>query len=100
MPNATLAIQVLPLGATETIAAVNAAIAVIRESGVTYEVGPLETTLEGDDARELLDVAARAHAAALSAGANAVQSNVRLLERPGRLMTMREKTAPFREAGA
>ena len=96
MPRATLAIQVLPLEAADALAAVNAAIAVIRESGVAYQVGPMETTLEGEVLQELVGVAVRAHGAALEAGAGAVQSNIRLLERSAGLMSMREKTRPFR----
>ena len=46
MANATLAIQVLPLECDDPINAVNAAIAVIRDSGVVHEVGGMETTLE------------------------------------------------------
>ncbi|MBM4436190.1 MAG: thiamine-binding protein [Actinobacteria bacterium] len=96
MPRATLAIQVLPLRALDALAAVNAAIAVVQASGVRHEVGPMETTLEGENAAELLDVAARAHAAPLSAGAEAVQSNIRLLEQPAGLMSTQAKVAPFR----
>ena len=97
MPRATLAIQVLPLEAPDALAAVNAAIGAIRQSGVAYEVGPLETTLEGDGLEELVEVALRAHRAAIEAGAGAVQSNIRLLERPTGLASMREKVARFRE---
>ncbi len=95
MTNATLAIQVLPLECDDPINAVNAAIAVIRDSGVVYEVGGMETTLEGDDVDRLLELAAAAHRAALKTS-SAVQSNIRLLERPSGLMTIGEKTAPFR----
>ena len=48
MPRATLALQVLPLNAPDALAAVDAAIDVIRDSGVSHEVGPMETTIEGD----------------------------------------------------
>ncbi len=96
MPRATLAIQVVPLCAGDTRPFVDAAIARIQASGVDYEVGPLETTLEGGDAAELLRIAADAHRAALAQGAAAVQSNIRLLERPAGFVGMRERVAPFR----
>ena len=96
MPRATLAIQVLPLQREGGLAAVNAAIDVIHRSGVAYEVGPLETVMEGDDARTLAGIALRAHSAALEASASLVQSNIRLLESPDGLLSMNEKTASFR----
>ncbi|MDI6871091.1 MAG: thiamine-binding protein [Bacillota bacterium] len=43
-------------------AAVDRAIAVVAASGVKYEVGPFETTMEGD-LKELLEIVYRAQAA-------------------------------------
>jgi uncharacterized protein YqgV (UPF0045/DUF77 family) len=97
MPKASLAIQVMPLQSDDALKAVNAAIAAIESSGVVYEVGPMETALEGDDVGQLVEVAIAAHSAAL-ASSGAVQSNIRLLERPAGVMTMNEKTTPFRAA--
>ena len=97
MPKASLAIQVMPLQSDEPLEAVNAAIAAIKESGVVHEVGPMETALEGDDLNQLVEVAVAAHRAAL-ATSGAVQSNIRLLESRAGVMTMGEKTAPFRSA--
>ena len=97
MPKASLAIQVMPLQSDDALEAVNAAIAAIRSSGVVHEVGPMETALEGDDLNQLVEAAIAAHRAAL-ATSGAVQSNIRLLERPAGVMTMTEKTGPFRAA--
>ena len=96
MVRATLALQVMPLGVRDPIAAVDAAIAAIRASGVAFEVGPMETTLEGPSLDELVAVARNAHRAALATGAEGVQTNLRMLERPDGLQTMRSKTQPFR----
>ena len=96
MVRATLALQVMPLGARDPLAAVDAAIGVIRASGVAFEVGPMETTPEGPSLDDLVAIARRAHRAALAAGAEAVQTNLRMLERPDGLQTMRAKTQPFR----
>ncbi len=48
--NVNLAIQVLPLGITkkEAYAIVDKAIACIADSGLTYEVCPFETVIEGE----------------------------------------------------
>ena len=75
-------IQVLPSppGSPEQrYAHVDAAIAVIQESGVAYEVGPLGTWLEGEP--DVLWPLVRAvHEATLRAGAASVVSIVKVAE--------------------
>ena len=96
MPRATLGIQVQSLEGCDDLEPINAAIAHIQAAGLEYEVGSLETTIEGDDAAELMQVAIGAHRAAVAKGPDAIQTNIRLLERPTGLQTMRERVAPFR----
>lgn len=100
MPRATLAIQVQSLAGCDDLEPINAAIELIQAAGFEYEVGSLETTIEGDDAGELMQVAVDAHRAAIAKGADAIQSNIRLLERPSGLDTMRERVAPYRKQAA
>lgn len=100
MPRATLAIQVQSLAGCDDLEPINAAIELIQAAGFDYEVGSLETTIEGDDAGELMQVAVDAHRAAIAKGADAIQSNIRLLERPTGLQTMRERVAPYRKRTA
>lgn len=45
--NISTQIQFIPLHATEPMAEVDAAIALIQDSGLTYEVGPFGTSVEG-----------------------------------------------------
>ncbi|MBN1190868.1 MAG: thiamine-binding protein [Dehalococcoidales bacterium] len=72
-------VQVLPL--TEDVyPVVDKAISVIRASGVKYEVGPLETTLEGDDLDRLLEVAKSAHLACFEAGAGRVVTIIKIAD--------------------
>ncbi len=96
MIRATLAIQVLPLDADRAVDAVDAALVTILGSGVEHEIGAMETTLEGDSLAELLETAHRAHRAALETAGGPVQTNIRMLESPHGILTMREKTTPFR----
>jgi uncharacterized protein (TIGR00106 family) len=72
-------VQVLPLVA-DPYPVVDRAIAAIRASGVAYEVGPLETTLEGEDLDELLEVARAAHRACFAAGAQRVVTIIKIAE--------------------
>jgi uncharacterized protein (TIGR00106 family) len=72
-------VQVLPL-VDDVYPIVDKAIEVIRASGVKHEVGPLETTLEGDDLDQLLKVAKSAHRACFVAGAGKVVTIVKIVE--------------------
>ena len=73
-----VAIEVLPLH-PDPYPIVDEAIKVIQESGVKYEVGPMETTLEGD-LDELLDVVKAAHKACFVEGVEQVVTIVKIGE--------------------
>lgn len=94
-PNRTVnvAVQVLPL-VEDVFPVVDRAIAVIAASGVHYEVGPLETVLEGPLDR-LLEVAKAAHLACFEAGAGQVVTIIKIGDRAGGT-TIQEKTAKYR----
>jgi uncharacterized protein YqgV (UPF0045/DUF77 family) len=72
-------VQVLPL-VEDVYHVVDTALAGIQASGVTYEVGPLETTLEGDDLDELIEVAKAAHRACFAAGAGRVVTIIKIAD--------------------
>ncbi len=74
-----VAVQVLPM-VQDAFRLVDKAIEAIHASGVKYEVGPLETTLEGDDLDQLLDVAKAAHRACFEAGAGAVVTIIKIAD--------------------
>ena len=74
-----VSVQVLPL-AEDAYPIVDKAIAAIQASGVKYEVGPLETTLEGDDQDQLLEVAKAAHRACFEAGAGRVVTIIKIAD--------------------
>lgn len=71
-----VAVQVLPL-VEDAFPIVDRAIAVIAESGVQYEVGAMETVMQGNLDR-LLEVAKAAHLACLRAGANQVVTIIKI----------------------
>lgn len=72
-------VQVLPLH-DDVYSIVDAAIKVIHDSGVKYEVGPLETTMEGDDLDQLIDIAKAAHRACFQAGAGKVVTIIKIAD--------------------
>jgi len=72
-------VQVLPM-VDDVYPVVDKAIEAIQASGLKYEVGPLETTLEGDDLDKLLEVAKSAHRACFKAGANKVVTIIKIAD--------------------
>ena len=73
-----VSVQVLPL-VEDVYPVVDKAIEAIQASGVTYEVGPLETTMEGD-LDTLLEVAKAAHLACFEAGAGKVVTFIKIAD--------------------
>ncbi|MGD8759029.1 MAG: MTH1187 family thiamine-binding protein [Anaerolineales bacterium] len=88
-----VAIQVLPM-AEELFPVVDRAIEVIASSGVKYEVGPMETVMEGELDR-LLEVAKAAHLACFEAGADRVVTIIKIGDRREGT-TIDEKVAKYR----
>jgi uncharacterized protein (TIGR00106 family) len=74
-----VSVQVLPL-LEDAFPIVDKAIEAIRDSGVKYEGGPLETTLEGDDLDRLIEVAKLAHRACFKAGAGKVVTIIKIAD--------------------
>ncbi len=71
-----VSVQVLPL-VEDVYPVVDRAIEVIAASGVKYEVGPMETVMEGP-LDKLLDVAKAAHRACFEAGAARVVTIIKI----------------------
>ena len=74
-----VSVQVLPL-VENVYDVVDKAIETIQASGVKYEVGPMETTMEGDSLDKLLDVAKAAHLACFKAGAGRVVTIIKIAD--------------------
>ena len=79
----------------DTIAIIDKVIAIVKKSGVTYEVGPMETTMEGDlDA--LFAIVRKAQDVAMKAGAVQIFTNVKILYNPKGVMTIEQKVTKHR----
>ena len=99
--NASIAIQVLPKVSTdeETVRIVDEAIAYIKSFGLHSEVGPFETTIEGENYDELMDIARECLKIAVRSGAPKVSAYIKAVYRPeGEILTIRQKTGKYREA--
>ena len=89
-----VSIQVLPLH-PDPYPIVDGAIHEIQSAGVKYEVGPMETTMEGDlDA--LLEVVKAAHRACFVDGVEHVVTVVKIGEKVGG-SSMEEKVSKYRK---
>ena len=98
--NASIAIQVLPKVATneETVRIVDEAIAYIKSFGLHTEVGPFETTIEGDDYDQLMDIVKECQHVAVRAGAKKVSAYVKVVYRPeGEILSIDQKIGKYKK---
>ena len=91
---ASIAIQVLPDAANdeELIRIVDEVIAYIKSTGLHCHVGPFETTIEGEDYDQLMDIIKECQKVAVKAGAKSVSAYVKINYRPeGDVLTIEKK---------
>jgi uncharacterized protein YqgV (UPF0045/DUF77 family) len=96
-PTASIAFQVLPNASSDKrmIAIIDEVIGLIKKSGVHYEVGPMETTMEGD-LDTLFAIVQAAQDICIKKGAASVFSNIKILYNPKGVMTIEEKVTKHR----
>jgi uncharacterized protein (TIGR00106 family) len=95
MSDITVSFEVIPL-CDDPYPVVDKAIEVVERSGVKYEVGPHETTMEGD-LDWLLDIVKAGHRACFDAGAERVVTFVKIVDAVGGT-TIAEKVAKYRRS--
>lgn len=82
MATVTAGIQVLPNGKDgHTDGVLSEIVEVIKESGLTYEVGPMETVVEGE-LDSVFEVIKTANKKSVELGAEEVQSTIKVHYRP------------------
>ncbi|WP_102271706.1 thiamine-binding protein [Cytobacillus massiliigabonensis] len=96
MANALVSIQIIPKtkNGEDVIPYVDEAIRVIDESGVKYEVHPLETTMEGE-LEHLLKIIAEMNEKMIEKGSRNVISQVKILYQPSGI-EMNDLTEKYR----
>ncbi|MCJ8008466.1 MTH1187 family thiamine-binding protein [Lederbergia wuyishanensis] len=95
MANSLISIQIIPKtkNGESVIPYVDEAIKVIDESGVKYEVHPLETTMEGE-LTELMNIIEKMNARMIEMGSSNVISQVKILYQPSGI-TMNQLTEKY-----
>ena len=95
MANINLSLQIIPVVPEEQVYdVVDKVIAYIAQTGVKYEVGAMETTMEGE-LSQLLEVVKKAQAICVEEGASRVLSVVKIDYKP-QGVTMDEKIYQYR----
>ncbi|UWG95803.1 thiamine-binding protein [Dehalobacter sp. DCM] len=95
MAKITMAFQVIPkVEESKIYPVVDEAIKVVQQSGLTYEVGPMETAIEGEP-DEIWRVIKEAMEACIQAGASRVMTNVKIDYVP-QGSTISEKISKYR----
>ena len=96
--SASIAIQVLPKVETDEqiVRIVDEVIAYIQSTGLTYQVGAFETTIEGESYEELMDIAKECLKVAIHSGAPKVSAYIKAVYRPeGDILTIEQKTSKY-----
>lgn len=96
--SASIAIQVLPEAPDdqELCRIVDEVIAYLAGTGLRYEVGPFETTLEGESYDQLMEIAKECQHVAVRAGAPKVSAYIKVVYRPeGEVLTIDQKIGKY-----
>ena len=91
---ASAAIQVLPatLDDEEVVRIVDEVIAYLKSTGLSCYVGPFETTIEGDDYDQIMDVLKECQHIAIKAGAPKVSAYIKVEWKPeGEILSIDRK---------
>jgi uncharacterized protein (TIGR00106 family) len=94
MSSITVSFQVIPV-CDDPYPVVDKAIQVVQHSGVKYEVGPHETTMEGE-LDQLLEIVKAGHRACFEAGVQRVITFVKIVDAEGGT-TIADKVAKYRK---
>ena len=97
---ASVAIQVLPSVQSEDddIRIVDEVIAYIDSTGLNYFVGPCETSIEGDDYDQLMEIVKNCQIVACKAGCGAVNTYVKITYKPeGDVLSIAKKTDKYHQ---
>ena len=97
--SASIALQVLPKAENdkELCRMVDEVIAYIKSTGLKYEVGHFETTIEGDDYDQLMDIVKECQHVAIKAGAPQVSAYVKVVYNPEeQILTIDDKIGKYR----
>ena len=96
--SASIAIQVLPKVETdgEVVRIVDDVISYIQSTGLNYQVGAFETTIEGESYEELMDIAKECLKVAVRSGVPKVSAYIKAVYRPdGDILTIEQKTSKY-----
>lgn len=94
----SIAIQILPKVDTdaEVCRIVDDVIAYIQSTGLTYQVGPFETTIEGENYEQLMDVVRECLKVAVRSGAPKVSAYIKAVYCPeGEILSIRQKIGKY-----
>ena len=94
--NASVAIQVVPkVDTPNLLRIVDAVISYIASTGLKYDVGAFETTIEGDYDK-LMEIVKNCQLICIKEGAPSVMSYVKISYSPNGVLTIGEKTDKHR----
>ena len=94
IPQANLSLQIIPIAPEDQVyGIVDKVIALIKDSGLNYIVGPLETSIEGD-LTAMLDLVKKSQEVCIDANATRVVSIIKIDYKPDGV-SMNEKISKY-----
>lgn len=96
--SASVAIQVLPATENnqETCRIVDEVISYIASTGLRYEVGPFETTIESENYDQLMEIVKECQHVAVRAGAKKVSAYIKIVYSPEeKILTIDQKIGKY-----
>jgi len=89
-----MSLQVIPLDVTDSYKRIDEVIQIIQGSGLTYEVCPFSTSIEGEF-QELVEILEQAKECCFRNGVEELILNVQFHMRSGKDTRMKEKTQKY-----
>jgi uncharacterized protein YqgV (UPF0045/DUF77 family) len=89
-----VAIQIVPISKQHPYPIIDKAIEVIKNSGVDFRVGAMETVMQGDY-NKLMDIVEQAQLACLQAGADEIVVTLKVHAKRGKDVTWEEKLEKY-----
>lgn len=84
--------SIYPIGQGTSLSKyVKAGVAVIKESGLKYEIGPMSTAVEADDLETIFELVKKVHAAHVAQGAQRVAIDLKIDDRRDKKASMAQK---------
>jgi uncharacterized protein (TIGR00106 family) len=92
-------LTIIPIGTSQTSISryIAAALEVLDETGIKYEINGMGTMLESEDPAKLFDAVSKAHEAVFNIGAERVATSLKIDDRRDKMGSLNQKVKSVKE---